>query len=178
MLLWQPIAGVVWSVELAARGATALSGVALLGWSYLFAATFAIDHFELFGLQQSWRGFHEQPPARVPFCERWMYRFDRHPIMTGVLVGLWATPEMTAGRLLFAAGLSAYVLSACTSRSGRSGASWAPCMRATAGESAALVPTIAGPPPPVTAGTVIDAPPERAWDCWPMSRLGRSGCRR
>ena len=39
-----------------------------------------------------------------------MYRVDRHPIMTGVLVGLWATPDMTLGHLLFAAGLSAYVV--------------------------------------------------------------------
>jgi protein-S-isoprenylcysteine O-methyltransferase Ste14 len=38
-----------------------------------------------------------------------MYRFDRHPIMTGVLVGLWAAPTMTLGHLLFAAGLTGYI---------------------------------------------------------------------
>jgi len=107
--LWQPLPAVVWSLGSPFARET-LTGIALLGWAYLFFATFAINHFELFGLQQSWRGFRDRPPVPLPFRERWMYRFDRHPLMTGVLVGLWATPEMTLGRLLFAAGLSAYVV--------------------------------------------------------------------
>ncbi len=107
--MWQPLPAVVWSVEAPLlRGA--VTGVALLGWAYLFLATFAIDHFELFGLQQVWRNFRGKAPAPVPFRERWMYRFDRHPIMTGVLVGVWMTPEMTVGHLLFAAVASAYVI--------------------------------------------------------------------
>jgi len=107
--LWQPLPAVVWSSG-SPFAREIVTGVALLGWAYLFLATFAIDHFELFGLQQTWRGFRGRPPVPVPFRERWMYRFDRHPIMTGVLIGLWATPDMTLGRLLFAAGLSAYVV--------------------------------------------------------------------
>ncbi len=39
-----------------------------------------------------------------------MYRFDRHPIMTGILVGMWVTPDMTIGHLLFATVFSAYVV--------------------------------------------------------------------
>jgi len=107
--LWQPLPAIVWSWSspLARDFAT---GIGLLGWAYLFLATFAIDHFELFGLQQSWRGFRGRLPVSVPFRERWMYRIDRHPIMTGLLVGLWAAPEMTLGHLLFTAGLSAYVV--------------------------------------------------------------------
>ncbi len=109
LALWQPLPTIVWSSGAPfVRGA--VTGVAFLGWAYLFAASFAINHFELFGLQQSWRGFRGQAPVPVPFRERWMYRFDRHPIMTGVLVGLWAVPEMTMGHLLFAAGLSAYLV--------------------------------------------------------------------
>ncbi len=107
--LWQPLPVVLWSLS-SPVAREVLTGIGLLGWAYLFLATFAIDHFELFGLQQSWRGFRGQPPVPVPFRERWMYRFDRHPIMTGLLVGLWAAPEMTLGHLLFAAGLSAYVV--------------------------------------------------------------------
>jgi protein-S-isoprenylcysteine O-methyltransferase Ste14 len=38
-----------------------------------------------------------------------MYRFDRHPIMTGILIGVWVTPTMTLDHLLFAAGISVYV---------------------------------------------------------------------
>jgi methanethiol S-methyltransferase len=108
LALWQPMPTVLWSVgSPIARGA--VTGIALLGWAYLFLATFAINHFELFGLEQVWRGFRGKAPASLPFRERWMYRIDRHPIMTGLLVGLWATPELTEGHLLFAAGFSLYV---------------------------------------------------------------------
>ncbi len=106
--LWQPLPAVMWSVGSPVAQA-AVSGFAVLGWAYLFTATFAINHFELFGLQQVWRGFRGEEPVPVPFRERWMYRFDRHPIMTGILVGVWAVPEMTLGHLLFAAGSTVYV---------------------------------------------------------------------
>jgi methanethiol S-methyltransferase len=107
--LWQPLPAVVWSVG-SPLARAAVTGVALLGWAYLFLATFAINHLELFGLEQSWRGFRGKAPASLPFRERWMYRVDRHPIMTGLLVGLWATPVLTVGHLLFAAGFSLYVI--------------------------------------------------------------------
>jgi protein-S-isoprenylcysteine O-methyltransferase Ste14 len=109
LFAWQPLPAVIWSVTSApARGA--LTSIAVLGWAYLFIASFAINHFELFGLQQVWRAFHGSVPAPVPFRERWMYRFDRHPIMTGILIGVWVTPHMTVGHLLFAAASSMYVI--------------------------------------------------------------------
>ncbi|MFG0315959.1 MAG: methyltransferase family protein, partial [Planctomycetota bacterium JB042] len=106
---WQPIDGVVWHVELPAARA-AVHAVTALGWAYLLAATFAIDHFELFGLRQAARHLLGRPPASPPFSRRLMYRFDRHPIMTGFLVALWATPTMTASHLLLAAGFTAYAV--------------------------------------------------------------------
>lgn len=108
MWLWQPMPAVVWSVA-SPMGRGALTCFALLGWAYLFLASFAIDHFELFGLQQVWRAFRGKAQASVPFRERWMYRFDRHPIMTGVLIGIWVTPVMTLGHLLFATACTAYL---------------------------------------------------------------------
>ena len=39
-----------------------------------------------------------------------LYRYVRHPLYLGLLLSLWAVPLMTAGRLLFAAGLSVYIL--------------------------------------------------------------------
>ena len=38
-----------------------------------------------------------------------MYGFDRHPIMTGVLIGIWVTPTMTLDHLLFAVGCTLYI---------------------------------------------------------------------
>ena len=38
------------------------------------------------------------------------YRWLRHPMYVGVLLGLWATPRMSFGHLLLALALTAYVL--------------------------------------------------------------------
>jgi protein-S-isoprenylcysteine O-methyltransferase Ste14 len=108
LALWQPMPAIVWSVEAPVLRWSVL-GVALAGWAYLFAASFAINHFELFGLQQVCQTLRGRPLSGAPFRERWMYRFDRHPIMTGILIGIWATPTMTLDHLLFAAGTTVYV---------------------------------------------------------------------
>jgi len=163
VVLWQPLPAVVWSSSSPVVRGT-LTGVALLGWVYLFVATFAIDHFELFGLQQSWRGFRDQPPVPPPFRERWMYRFDRHPIMTGVLVGLWATPDMTLGRLLFTAGLSAYVLIGVYFEERTLGHQLGDVYESYRRRVPALVPTVLRRRNwPFVATTAIAAPPERVW---------------
>lgn len=108
LMLWQPMPALVWSVQ-APTLRWLLLGIALAGWSYLLAASFAINHFELFGLQQVYQAFRGRPQTRAPFRMRWMYRFDRHPIMTGILIGMWVTPTMTADHLLFAVGFTLYV---------------------------------------------------------------------
>ena len=108
LMLWQPMPAIVWSVD-APMLRWSLYGVAVAGWVYLFAASFAINHFELFGLQQVWQALRGSALSQAPFRERWMYRFDRHPIMTGLLVGMWVTPTMTLDHLLFAAGCTVYV---------------------------------------------------------------------
>jgi protein-S-isoprenylcysteine O-methyltransferase Ste14 len=107
LALWQPMPAIVWSVAPLLRAP--VLALAVAGWAYLFAATFAINHFELFGLQQVYETLRGRAITQAPFRERWMYRFDRHPIMTGLLVGVWATPTMTLDHLLFAAGSTLYV---------------------------------------------------------------------
>jgi methanethiol S-methyltransferase len=108
LVLWQPMPALVWSVREPTL-AWLLLGIALAGWAYLLAASFAINHFELFGLQQVYQALRRRTPTHAPFQVRWMYRFDRHPIMTGVLIGMWVTPTMTVGHLLFAVGCTIYI---------------------------------------------------------------------
>ena len=108
LALWQPMPAIVWSLEAPILRWSVIA-VALAGWAYLFAASFAINHFELFGLQQVYQALRARPLTQTAFRERWMYRFDRHPIMTGILIGMWATPTMTLDHLLFAAGATVYV---------------------------------------------------------------------
>ena len=106
---WRPIDAIVWNVT-----NPAFSSILWLlfwaGWLTVLVSTFLINHFELFGLQQAWfhvRGRQEQAPQ---MREPSLYRFVRHPMMLGFFFAFWAAPEMTAGHLLLALGMSAYIL--------------------------------------------------------------------
>lgn len=107
--LWQPMDATIWSVSNPILAA-AITFICALGWGYLFIASFAIDHFELFGLKQVWCALRGTELKRESFEERWMYKFDRHPIMTGALIGLWVMPTMTAGHLLFTVSATLYIM--------------------------------------------------------------------
>lgn len=107
--LWQPLPAVIWSFE-AAVLQFILWGLFAFGWTLLVASSFAIDHFDLFGLRQVYLYLRNRPYTQVPYVRKWMYRYVRHPLMTGVLIGVWATPHMTAGHLLMAVALSVYIL--------------------------------------------------------------------
>ncbi|MGQ4660973.1 methanethiol S-methyltransferase [Lysobacter sp. F6437] len=107
---WRPMPMPVWDVEVeAARWL--LYGLAALGWVMVLASTFLIDHFDLFGLRQSWRAaLGRGPRPSAPFVTRALYRIVRHPIMFGFLIAFWATPTMTLGHLLFAGVTTGYIL--------------------------------------------------------------------
>lgn len=106
---WQPLPGDIWHItDPIAR--VFIWALALFGAALMTAATFAIDHWDMFGLRQVWDYFHGRTSPDVPFQVPLLYRFSRHPMMVGVAIALWATPRMTAGRLLFVAGMSLYIL--------------------------------------------------------------------
>lgn len=105
---WQTIYGVIWSVT-NPLGSTLIWAVFAFGWIYLLAATFAINHFDLFGLRQVYLNFRNQPRPPLQFVKRAMYSFSRHPIQTGVLIGIWATPLMTATHFTLSVGFTVYV---------------------------------------------------------------------
>ena len=108
--LWVPIiAPVVWRVEdRAAR--TLLWSLFGLGGLVVVVSTYLINHFELFGLQQVFAGLTRRPAPTSEFRTPLFYRYVRHPLYVGLLLSLWCVPVMTFGRLLFALGLSAYIL--------------------------------------------------------------------
>lgn len=107
VLFWQPLPSLVWQAS--GNVAAVLWGLFAFGWLYMLAATFAINHFDLFGLRQAWFAAKGQEPAPITFKENWMYRFSRHPIMLGVMIGTWALPTMTVTSLMLAVGMSLYI---------------------------------------------------------------------
>jgi len=110
MGLWIPVAApVVWRVQNAAAVA-AIWGLFALGWVIAMLSTFLLDHFDLFGLRQSFSGLLKRPAPDSAFRTPLLYRHVRHPLYLGFLLTFWAVPVMTPGHLLLSLGLTAYIL--------------------------------------------------------------------
>lgn len=107
--LWQPMPQIIWQVD-AVWARTLLWGVFLLGIVVLFASTFIINHFDLFGLRQVTLNLLQKPYSNLGFKVTFFYKFVRHPLYVGWFLIFWATPDMTLGHLVFAIGMSAYIL--------------------------------------------------------------------
>ena len=106
---WRPLGGIVWDVRNEAGRAMLLGGFAV-GWALVLFSTFVINHFDLFGLRQSWRAFRGQPQAPLGFATPILYRIVRHPLYVGWFFAFWSTPTMTVTHLLFAVMTTAYIL--------------------------------------------------------------------
>jgi len=105
---WQPILGVVWHVENRV-GVVALEVLFWLGWAVVLYSTFAIDHFDLFGLRQVWLRLRGMEYVPVPFEQALLYKIVRHPLLLGFLIAFWSTPTMTQGHLLFSVATTGYI---------------------------------------------------------------------
>ena len=105
---WQPMRASLWRVDndVLSRMITV---VYFLGWTITLLATFMLNHFHLFGLQQSFRPEEPDAGSKV-FKTPLFYSLVRHPIQTGVVIAMLATPDLTAGRALLAVGMIAYVV--------------------------------------------------------------------
>jgi len=106
---WTNLPGQVWHFE-AGSLSFALWGLFWFGWAFLLASTFAINHFDLFGLRQVFVNLRKQGRAPLKFTERLMYRYIRHPIQTGVLIGVWCTPSMSVPHIILSIGFTAYIV--------------------------------------------------------------------
>ena len=106
---WQPLGGVVWSVEDPA-GRLILRGLFAFGWALILYSTFLINHFDLFGMRQVWRYLMGQDGSAMKFVTPGPYRLVRHPLYVGWLFAFWMTPLMTSAHLLFSIATTAYIV--------------------------------------------------------------------
>lgn len=109
-LAWQPIPFELWVVD--GVGGRILDSGFWLGFVLVYAATLLLDHFHLLGLRQAYRRYVTgMPDATADTLKvHGPYRLVRHPLMTGLLLVFWCTSTMTVGHLLWAGGLTAYIL--------------------------------------------------------------------
>lgn len=106
---WQPISRTVWNVAWR-PGEIIVQVLFWMAWLNALISTFLINHFDLFGLQQTWkhwRNAHYESPTLVT---EGPYRLVRHPMYLFTLVAFWSTPRMTLGHLFFAVMCTAYIL--------------------------------------------------------------------
>lgn len=107
---WQPLGGKIWTIDAGTTAYYLLYILHFLGWTLLFASTFSINHFDLFGLRQVFLYLTKTPYTPVKFKTNVLYNTVRHPLYLGIVIALWSTPTMTISHLAFAIGLTAYVL--------------------------------------------------------------------
>lgn len=107
-LFWSPLQGQVWIVE-TNWIAYLLMSFAAFGWLIMVLATFNIDHFELFGLRQVYCRLLDKPMPVMTFKVGGLYKWVRHPIQTGLLIGMWSVPQSNMGHFTLACGFTVYV---------------------------------------------------------------------
>ena len=109
ILLWQPIPIELWTI-----GAGVLKDLLWLafavGWIILFLGAWSFGIADLLGLTQMQAWVQGRQDYRQRLRTGRLYRWLRHPMYVGVLLGVWATPRMSLGHALLALGLTGYVL--------------------------------------------------------------------
>ncbi len=106
---WRPLGGVIWNVTDPVGQALLYGGFAF-GFGLVLLSTFLINHFDLFGLRQSWLALIGKPYTKLEFTMPLLYKWVRHPLYVGWFFAFWCTPTMTATHLVFALMTSAYIL--------------------------------------------------------------------
>lgn len=109
MIFWQPMGVPVWQID-NPFFFYLLYGFNALGWLLVLVSTFLLNHFELFGLRQVFLYLQGQEYTQLAFKTPILYNIIRHPLYMGFLIGMWFTPSMTISHLVFAIGLTVYIL--------------------------------------------------------------------
>lgn len=107
--LWKPLPYELWNLK-SIWLQIPLWLLYALGWTLVLISARMINSGHFFGIQQIKEFRHGKPLSSPDFQTPGLYRIVRHPLMVGFLIAFWASPKMTIGRMLFALGLTAYIL--------------------------------------------------------------------
>ena len=106
---WQPMDQVIWNIQ-AAWARNVMWALFFAGFVTVLLSTFIIDHFDLFGLRQVMLNLRQKAYSHRDFKVTFFYKFVRHPLYAGFILAFWAAPRMTLGHLMFAIGMTTYIL--------------------------------------------------------------------
>ena len=120
---WRPMPQVIWDVDNPTLRVL-LSLVSVGGWLTVLVATFQVGHWEIFGVKQvidyiEGKAYTRPHPRELspeyfrvswPITRRGVWYATRHPDFLGFCIAFWVTPTMTLGHLIFAVGLTAYIM--------------------------------------------------------------------
>lgn len=123
MWQWRPLPEPVWNIE-ARWLRIVLDLIQLGGWLTVLIATFQVGHWKIFGVTQALDYIQGRPYTRErghrppneffevgwPITSKGLWYFARHPDFFGFCVAFWVTPTMTIGHLVFAIGLTIYIM--------------------------------------------------------------------
>src|SRR4029077_6019097 len=130
----------------------------------LLGGALSFGMHELLGVRQVLDWYSGRQPRPLPLKTQGLYRWLRHPMYVGVVLAVWATPYMTVGHALLAAGLTVYVMIARRYEERDLGSAYGCAYQAWSGRCSACART---PPSPALArgrlacarGTIFSFPP-------------------
>lgn len=107
MLKWQPMTLIIWDIQ-----NNFLKTICYLfflgGASMAVYSIFLLNHFDYIGLRQIHLHFKIGRYQPLKFKTPTIYKYIRHPMTFGMLIFFLATPKMTIGHFLLAAGMTLY----------------------------------------------------------------------
>jgi protein-S-isoprenylcysteine O-methyltransferase Ste14 len=104
---WRSMPGAVWSVA-GGWGRALIWGAFAIGSLIVVLANTTISHLELFGIRRVWMRLRGRPYEALPLRTDSLYAVVRHPMALGLVIALWAAPDMTWDRFVFAAAGTGY----------------------------------------------------------------------
>ncbi|MBF0311328.1 MAG: isoprenylcysteine carboxylmethyltransferase family protein [Magnetococcales bacterium] len=106
---WRPLPTFFWQVA-SPPGRLAVGALFLLGLAIALEGVRLTDGQHLLGIRQIRDHRRGQRPVLPGLQTRSLYRWMRHPIMTGTLILLWARPQMNGDHLLLALFFTGYIV--------------------------------------------------------------------